>query len=87
MKRSKTDYRGGNALKFSTRALELVVTTDVGPRVASLRSLAGKAGNLFLEMPADDSATTDSTCGADTGSGIRPRTSSAATNLMMIRWR
>lgn len=54
MKRSKTDYRGGGALKLSTRALELVVTTDVGPRVTSFRSLSGKAGNLFLEFPANE---------------------------------
>jgi len=52
MKPSKTEYRGGSALKLATRALELVVTTSVGPRVASLRSLAGRAGNLFLEFPA-----------------------------------
>jgi len=51
MKPSKTDYRGGSALKLATRALELVVTTSVGPRVASLRSLAGRTGNLFLEFP------------------------------------
>jgi len=54
MKLSKTEYRGGGALKLATRALELVITTDVGPRVASFRSLRGKAGNLFLEMPADE---------------------------------
>ena len=53
MKSSKTDYRGGAALKLATRALELVVTTDCGPRVISLRSSTGKAGNLFLELPAD----------------------------------
>jgi len=33
MKPSKTDYRGGEALAFSTKALELVVTKDVGPRI------------------------------------------------------
>ena len=54
MKSSKIEYRGGNALKFATRALELVVTTDVGPRVSSLRSLSGKGRNLFLEMPANE---------------------------------
>ncbi len=54
MKLSKTEYRGHGALKLSTRALELVVTTEFGPRVASFRSLAGKAGNLFLEMPANE---------------------------------
>lgn len=54
MKSSRIKYRGGNALNLATRALELVVTTDVGPRVASLRSLAGKARNLFLEMPANE---------------------------------
>jgi hypothetical protein len=39
---------------LSTPALELVVTTSVGPRVVSLRSLAGRAGNVFLEMPPDE---------------------------------
>lgn len=52
MKPSKTDYRGGEALVFATRALELIVTTAVGPRVVSLRSLAGKKSNLLLEIPA-----------------------------------
>ena len=54
MKLSKTDYRGGQALVLSTAALELVVTTSVGPRVVSLRSLAGRAGNLFLQLPPDE---------------------------------
>ncbi len=54
MKLSKTDYRGGGALVLSTPALELVVTTSVGPRVVSLRSLAGAAGNVFLQLPADE---------------------------------
>jgi hypothetical protein len=54
MKQSKTEYRGGGALKLSTRALELVVTTAVGPRIASLRSRVGRAGNLLLEMPVDE---------------------------------
>ncbi len=51
MKPSKTDYRGGEALVFATRALELTVTTSVGPRVVSFRSLAGKKRNLLLEIP------------------------------------
>lgn len=51
MKLSKTDYRGGAALTLATRGLELVVTTSVGPRVVSLRSTRGKAGNLFLQFP------------------------------------
>jgi hypothetical protein len=51
MKRSKTDYRGGEALVFATRALELTVTTAVGPRVVAFRSQAGKQHNLFLEIP------------------------------------
>jgi hypothetical protein len=54
MKLSKTNYRGGEALTLSTRAIELVLPTQVGPRVTSLRSLSGKAGNLFLEFPADE---------------------------------
>ena len=54
MKPSKTEYRGTAALKLATRAIELVVPTEFGPRVASLRSLTGRAGNLFLEFPADE---------------------------------
>ncbi|HVU23477.1 MAG TPA: hypothetical protein VHE13_05075, partial [Opitutus sp.] len=54
MKPSKIEYRGGDALRFATRAMELVVTTSVGPRVASFRSLAGRKKNLFLEMPVDE---------------------------------
>ena len=54
MKRSKTDYRGGAAITLRSRSLELAVTTEVGPRVVALRSLKGRAGNLFLEFPADE---------------------------------
>jgi hypothetical protein len=54
MKRSKTDHRGGAATTLRSRALELAVTTDVGPRVVALRSLKGRAGNLFLEFPDDE---------------------------------
>ncbi len=55
MKPSKTDYRGGEAVVLSTSALELAVTTEVGPRVVTLRSIAGKkAGNIFLECPANE---------------------------------
>jgi hypothetical protein len=54
MKLSKTDYRGGEALVLSTPALELVVTTSVGPRVVSLRSKAGDAGNVFLQLPPEE---------------------------------
>lgn len=54
MKHSKTDFHGGEAVQLSTSALELAVTTSVGPRIVSLRSVAGKkAGNLFLEFPED----------------------------------
>jgi len=53
MKPSKTDYRGGEALVLATRALELVVTTSVGPRIVSLRSLAGRKRNVLLEIPPD----------------------------------
>jgi hypothetical protein len=54
MKLSKTDYRGGEALVLATPALELVVTTSVGPRVVSLRSKKGKADNVFLQLPDDE---------------------------------
>ena len=54
MKPSKTDYRGGEALKLAGRTFELTVTTAVGPRVVDLRSKRGAAGNLLLEMPADE---------------------------------
>ncbi|QYM80570.1 hypothetical protein K0B96_08195 [Horticoccus luteus] len=54
MKPSKTEYRGGEALVFNTGAMEFVVTTAVGPRVVSLRSLAGEGRNVFLEFPASE---------------------------------
>lgn len=54
MKLSKTDFRGGEALTLASRALELTVTTAVGPRVVALRPTIGKARNLFLEFPADE---------------------------------
>jgi hypothetical protein len=54
MKRSKTDYRGGESLTLASRALELTVTTAVGPRVVALRSRVSKAKNLFLEFPANE---------------------------------
>ena len=57
MKLSKTEYQGGDALRLSTGALELVVTTSVGPRVVELRSTAGAAGNLFIQFPADEPRT------------------------------
>jgi hypothetical protein len=55
MKHSKTDYRGGEAVVLSTPSISLTVTTDVGPRVVALTSVAGKkAGNLFLQFPAGE---------------------------------
>lgn len=53
MKRSKTEYRGGAALRIGTPRLEAVVTTDCGPRVVSLRAPRGRGGNLFIEFPED----------------------------------
>ena len=53
MKHSKTDYQGGEAIALATKNLELVVTTSVGPRVVEIRSKQGKAGNLFIQFPAD----------------------------------
>lgn len=53
MKRSKTEACGGAAITLSTRALALTVTTDCGPRVTALSSNVGRAGNLFLEFPAN----------------------------------
>ncbi len=54
MKPSKTDHQGDEALVLATPKLELVVTTSVGPRVRSFRSRAGRVGNVFLELPADE---------------------------------
>jgi hypothetical protein len=53
VKRSKTEACGGAAITLSTRALALTVTTDCGPRVTALSSSVGRAGNLFLEFPAN----------------------------------
>lgn len=54
MKPSKTEYRGGEALKLANKAFELVVTTAVGPRVVGLRSRRGDVRNLLLEMPENE---------------------------------
>ncbi len=42
-------------MRLATGALELVVTTDVGPRIVDFRSLRGKAGNLFFQFPKNES--------------------------------
>jgi hypothetical protein len=49
-----TDYHGGAALTLATRALELTVTTAVGPRVVSFRSAQGRRTNVFLQLPRDE---------------------------------
>lgn len=54
MKRSKTSYRGGEALVLSSPQLELVVTASVGPRIISFRTKDSGAKNLFLEFPTDE---------------------------------
>ncbi len=56
-KPSKIDYRGSEALRLATAKIELIAPTAFGPRLLSLRSLAG-GPNLLLEFPAgaDDSA-------------------------------
>lgn len=54
MKLSKTDYRGGEALKLSNKAFDLTVTTSVGPRIVGLNSRRGDIRNLLLEMPVDE---------------------------------
>ncbi|MBS0631448.1 MAG: hypothetical protein JSS11_06010 [Verrucomicrobia bacterium] len=50
MKPSKTETGDGGLLTFATPALEFTVSTAYGPRVTALRSLRGKAGNLFLDL-------------------------------------
>jgi hypothetical protein len=54
MKSSKTEFRGGEALTLATSALELTVTTAVGPRIVSLKPRGAKARNVFLEFPAHE---------------------------------
>ena len=54
MKSWTTEFRGDAALLFATRALELTVTTSVGPRVVELRSRQGKARNVFFLLPAEE---------------------------------
>jgi hypothetical protein len=54
MKLSKTKFRDADALRLETGALALEVTTGVGPRITFFGSKKGKAGNLFLEFPADE---------------------------------
>ncbi len=52
MKRLKTEVFGLAAIALSPQALELTVTTGVGPRILTMRSKQGRAGNLVFEMPA-----------------------------------
>jgi hypothetical protein len=54
MKHSKIKVNGADALRIETGALALEVTTGVGPRITSFASRKGKAGNLFLELGADE---------------------------------
>lgn len=54
MKPSKTEHRGLAALRLQSAQLELVVTTGVGPRVASLRHRRGGVDNLFLEIAPEE---------------------------------
>lgn len=54
MKTTPTEFRGGAALTLSTGALELTVTTAVGPRVVGFRPAQGRRRNVFLELPADE---------------------------------
>ena len=50
MQPSKTEFRGAEALRLATRKIELIAPTGFGPRLLSLRSLAG-GPNLLLEFP------------------------------------
>lgn len=54
MKLSRTDFRGAAALRLSTPALELIVTTGVGPRIVELCSRGGRVGNLFFQFPGNE---------------------------------
>jgi hypothetical protein len=55
MKLAQTEYRGAAAIALSTRVLEIVATTECGPRVISLKTKeAPKAGNLFFEFPPEE---------------------------------
>jgi hypothetical protein len=54
MQIKETEYRGGAALTLTTRALELTVTTSVGPRVVSFRPAGGRRENMFFELPPDE---------------------------------
>jgi hypothetical protein len=54
MQIKESEYRGGAALTIATGALELKVTTAVGPRVVSFRSAKNARSNVFIELPADE---------------------------------
>lgn len=53
MKLSRIEYEGEQAIRLSTRRLELIAPLEFGPRILSLRSLAG-GGNLLFEFPRDE---------------------------------
>lgn len=88
MKLAKTEYRGAPALALSTRALELVATTEFGPRIISLRAKdSPKAGNLFFEFPEARSDTTAIIFAAGIACGAPLSTSCEPTSRMIRRSR
>jgi hypothetical protein len=54
MRITPTEFRGGAALTLATGALEVTVTTAVGPRVVAFRPAGGRRRNVFLEFPANE---------------------------------
>ena len=89
MQPSKTEFRGAEALRLATRKIELIAPTGFGPRLLSLRSLAG-GPNLLLEFPRvwmTRRARRAFASGAVTGSGMRPSILCAATSRTMVRSR
>ena len=67
----KTEYAGWkNCVRLSNGEIELVVTTDVGPRVIRLGFVGGQ--NLFKEFKARPAAIRGRRT-ADTVSGMLPR--------------
>jgi hypothetical protein len=68
-----------NCIRLSNGEIELVATTDVGPRIIRLGFVGGQ--NLFKNYPERwaGRATRSGTTTAATGSGTRPKSSPAPT--------
>jgi hypothetical protein len=75
-------YRGwGNTLRLANNDIELLVTTDVGPRILVYKTPLGE--NVLKTF--DDQLGSSGAFGVDTAYGSRPKTLCSATISTTVR--